>query len=274
MRLFTTLLLLCSVTAAFAQTYSVGHKEKHYIDAARANRDVWTEVYYPAASAADTANIAVGQFPVVVFGHGFLMAWDRYDYLWKYLVARGYVCVLPRTEGNTSPDHTKFGADLRYLANLFGTQLNTTAGSLFAGHLLNKVAIMGHSMGGGASFLAAKNNTQITTLVNFAAANTTPSSISAAAFVSVPTLVVSGEKDCVAAPATNQVPMYDTLAEYHYEVFCIYQKRVALPVCQSRLGLRNGRRLFVYWANLYYPRCAKCPRFDDRFALVRFLSER
>jgi pimeloyl-ACP methyl ester carboxylesterase len=222
MRIFTTLLLLCSVTAAFAQTYSVGHKEKHYIDASRANRDVWTEVYYPAASAADTANIAVGQFPVVVFGHGFLMAWDRYDYLWKHLVARGYVCVLPRTEGNTSPDHTKFGADLRFLANLFGTQLNTTAGSLFAGYLLNKVAIMGHSMGGGASFLAAKNNTQITTLVNFAAANTNPPSISAAAFVSVPSLVIAGEKDCVAAPATNQVPMYDTLpntiTKYYVEI--------------------------------------------------------
>jgi hypothetical protein len=71
---------------------------------------------------------------------------------------------------------------------------------------------MGHSMGGGSSFLAAQNNTQIKTLVNFAAAETTPSSTTAAALVTVPSLVFAGEEDGVAPPADNQTPMYEALA--------------------------------------------------------------
>ena len=287
MRTITTLLLFFCLQSAFAQTYAIGHKEKHYIDASRTNRDVWTEVYYPAASAADTANIATGQFPVVVFGHGFVMAWDRYDYLWKYLVPRGYICVFPRTEGNISPNHTNFGNDLRFLANLFGTQLNTTAGSLFAGHLRNKVAIMGHSMGGGSSFLAAKNNTQITTLVNFAAANTNPSSISAAPFVSVPSLIIAGEKDCVAAPATNQVPMYDslpnTITKYYVEIkkgsHCQFASQSS--VCESGEGIscigqtfisraaQNARALTTIspWLDFYLKdNCAAWTTYTDSLA--------
>ncbi len=201
-----------------AQTYSVGHNEKHYIDAARSNRDVWTEVYFPA-NAADTSIVAAGQFPTIVFGHGFLMAWSNYDYLWKYFVQRGYICVLPRTEGNVSPNHSNFGADLRFLSNLFGNVLNTQVGSKFQGHLTSKTAIAGHSMGGGSSFLACANNTQVATMVNFAAAQTNPRSSAAALLCNLPSLVIGGEKDCVAAPATNAKLMYDSLLATPYKQY-------------------------------------------------------
>ncbi|MEY4927964.1 MAG: hypothetical protein RI894_2400 [Bacteroidota bacterium] len=217
-RFIFTITLLFSYSLLFAQTYAVGHNEKHYIDAARSNRDVWAEVYFPA-NAADTSLVAAGQFPTIVFGHGFVMAWSTYDYLWKYFVQRGYICVLPRTEGNISPSHTNFGGDLRFLSNLFGTVLNTQAGSKFQGHLTTKTAIAGHSMGGGSSFLACANNTQATTMVNFAAAQTNPRSSAAALLCSIPSLVIAGEKDCVAAPATNAKLMYDSLTATPYKQY-------------------------------------------------------
>lgn len=71
---------------------------------------------------------------------------------------------------------------------------------------------MGHSMGGGASFLACQNNTLPTTMVTFAAANTNPSAITAAEDVSIPTLIFSGQNDCVAPPSQHQIPMYNALA--------------------------------------------------------------
>ena len=218
-RFIFTIILSASATMLFAQTYAVGHNEKHYIDAARSNRDVWTEVYFPA-TAADTSVVANGQFPTIVFGHGFAMAWSNYDYLWKYFTARGYVCVFPRTEGSIfGPSHANFGGDLRFLSNLFGTVLNTQAGGKFQGHLTTKTAIAGHSMGGGSSFLACANNTQVTTMVNFAAAQTNPRSSAAALQCAMPSLVIAGEKDCVAAPATNAKLMYDSLTVTPYKQY-------------------------------------------------------
>jgi predicted dienelactone hydrolase len=195
--------------ALMAQNFAVGHMEKHYIDAARSNRDVWTEVYFPATTA-DTSVAAAGTFPTIVFGHGFAMAWSNYDYLWKYFVARGYVCVFPRTEGSIfGPSHPNFGGDLRFLSNLFGNVLNTQTGKL-QGHLTTKTAIAGHSMGGGAAFLGGANNTQVATMVTFAAAQTNPRSSTAAYNVTCPNLVISGEKDCV-AKVDSQLIMYNSL---------------------------------------------------------------
>jgi hypothetical protein len=48
-------------------------------------------------------------------------------------------------------------------------------------------------------------------MVSFAAANTNPSSITAAQQVLVPTLLFSGENDCVAHPSQHQNSMYDSL---------------------------------------------------------------
>jgi predicted dienelactone hydrolase len=217
-KIITLFLFACIANALSAQTYAVGHMEKHYIDAARSNRDVWTEVYFPA-TAADTSVAAMGQFPTIVFGHGFAMAWSNYDYLWKFYTAKGYVCVFPRTEGSIfGPSHPNFGGDLRFLSNLFGNVLNTQTGKL-QGHLTTKTAIAGHSMGGGSAFLGGANNTQVTTMVTFAAAQTNPRSSTAAYAVTCPNLVISGEKDCV-AKVDSQLIMYNSLtgAPYRYYV--------------------------------------------------------
>lgn len=210
----------------YSQNYAIGHHGQHnpdYFDALR-NRNVWTEVYYPANTAGDDVPVASGQFPVIVFGHGFTLQWSAYDYFWEYFVPKGYICVFPRTEGGIfpAPNHGNFGGDLAFLARLFTDSLNNQNAGLFYQHIQDKVAIMGHSMGGGCSFLASENNPDITTMITFAAANTNPSSINAAAGVSVPTLVISGEEDCVAPVTQHQIPMYNalpnTICKYYVEI--------------------------------------------------------
>jgi len=194
----------------FAQTYFVGHKQFNFVDPAR-SRTIQTEVYYPATSAGDNTPFASGQFPVLVFGHGFVMAWDSYQWLWDSLTTKGYIMVFPRTEGSMSPSHAEFGADLKFL-NSYVLSEGTNPSSFFYQHILGTSAIMGHSMGGGCSFLAAANNTNLTTLVNFAAAETNPSAIAAAANVTVPTVMFYGVNDGATPPASHQIPMYNALA--------------------------------------------------------------
>jgi predicted dienelactone hydrolase len=277
--LFFVAMQFATTNAAFAQTYAIGHMEKHYIDAARSNRDVWTEVYFPA-TAADTSVAATGQFPTIVFGHGFAMAWSNYEYLWKFYVAKGYVCVFPRTEGSIfGPNHTNFGGDLRFLSNLFGNVLNAQAGKL-QGHLTTKTAIAGHSMGGGASYLGGANNTQVATMVTFAAAQTSPRSSTSAYAATCPNLVISGEKDCVAKSDT-QLIIYNSLtaAPYKYYVslkegsHCNFASQSS--VCEAgQIGscgslaraTQNARVLSLTepWFNFHLKGdCAEFTRFKD-----------
>lgn len=205
-------LLAFPLLQALAQPFAIGHIQLTYNDPARSNRAIQTELYYPATTAGESVPVAAGTYPVITFGHGFVMAWSAYQNIWEAFVPQGYIIAFPRTEGSVSPVHADFGADLVFLIGKLQSEGSSNSSSLFYGHVGSRSAIMGHSMGGGSSFLAAAGNTNITTMVTFAAANTSPSSITAAQSVTVPALVISGQNDCVAPPAQHQVPMYDSLA--------------------------------------------------------------
>jgi len=200
--------LLLSLCAS-AQPFSIGTRQLSFVDAAR-NRTIGVTAHYPAAAAGTDVPLAVGEFPVLVFGHGFVMGVDVYSNLWNHFVPKGYIMLLPTTEGGIPPDHGAFGADLSFLADAMQLE-NTTASSPFFGHVLPATALMGHSMGGGASFLGAGENSNIQALVNFAAAETNPSAVAAAATVQVPTLVFAASEDCVTPIAAHQGPMYAAL---------------------------------------------------------------
>ena len=202
-----------AITNSNGQPYQIGHTTITFIDASRSNRSIATEIYYPANVAGENVPFTTQntlKFPNLVFGHGFVMTWDAYQNFWETLVPNGYIIAFPKSEGTFSPSHLEFGKDLAFVINqmnLLGTQ-NT---SIFFNRVSPKNAVMGHSMGGGASFLSVPLNSNITTLVNFAAAETTPSAITASTSISIPSLIFAGANDCVTPPTTNQVPLYNGL---------------------------------------------------------------
>lgn len=193
-----------------AQSFDVGHTSITFYDSSR-NRNIETEIYYPADNPGENVLIASGNFPVIVFGHGFLMSWESYENFWTELVPNGYVICFPTTEMTLTPSHENFGLDLKFVATQMQNENNDNS-SLFFNSLAPKTGLLGHSMGGGASFLAAENNSIISTLVTFAAAETNPSAISASQNITVPTLIFSGDDDCVTPPDENQTLMYNELA--------------------------------------------------------------
>lgn len=229
MKKISTLLLLFSVVIAAAQ-YPIGHISVNFKDASRSGgfsisggttfpsggtgRTIGTEIYYPATTAGESTPLANGQFPVIVFGHGFAMGWDSYTTFYDSMARNGYIIALARTEGSLipAPSHLDFGKDLASIAAQM-LNMNTTSGNLFFGKLNGREAIGGHSMGGGATFLAdAYTNSNVKCYFTFAAAETNPSAVTAAAAITKPHLVLSGTYDCVAPPATNQTLMYNALA--------------------------------------------------------------
>lgn len=213
-----------------AQPLPIGSRSVTFYDAAR-DRDVPCEVRYPGATAGSNVPLAQGSFPVLVIGHGFLMSVDAYANLWDHFVPKGYICVLPTTEGGF-PDHGAFGADLAFVAEAMQTA-GADASSPFFGGVSPATALMGHSMGGGASFLAAAQSPTVQTLVNFAAAETDPSAITAASSVTMPTLVFAGTDDCVTPVAENQAPMYAACAS----------------ACKAFVNIIDGRHCFFANSN-------------------------
>ena len=158
------------------------------------------------------------------------MTWTAYKNFWEQLVPEGYIMCFPKTEGSLLPNHVNFGKDLTFIASAMQLE-NTIETSLLFNNIAPKTALMGHSMGGGASFLAAANNSDIDALVNFAAAETNPSAISAAANVIVPALLFSGADDCVTPETSNQNLMYDKLN----------------TACKTQVSINNGGH--CYYAN-------------------------
>ena len=206
-----TLLFVFIGTVSVAQPFLIGHKQQAFIDASRSNRTIDTEIYYPANSTGDDVPMANGTFPTLVFGHGFVMTWDSYDYLWNGIAPSGYILVFPKSEGSFSPSHTDFGKDIAFLVDAMKLEgLNQS--STFYNAVSDKSAAMGHSMGGGSAFLSIQYNNSITAIATLAAAVTNPSSVTAASEIQIPSLTIAGANDCIAPTADHQTPMYNALA--------------------------------------------------------------
>src|ERR1035437_6559267 len=189
--LLSVYLLPFAFCNSYAQTFRVGHKSQAFIDASRSNRNITSEIYYPANTTGDNVPIASGQFPVVVFGHGFIIVWSAYDSIWNAVVPNGYIMVFPTTETSISTNHLDFGKDLAFLVGAMKAEgLNSS--STFYGAVAKTSAVMGHSMGGGSSFLSIQFDSTITAFASLAPKNTTPSAFTAAKSITIPSIIFSG----------------------------------------------------------------------------------
>jgi hypothetical protein len=199
----TAIIFLVAEMFAFAQGFQVGSQTLSYTDAPR-NRSVGIEFRFPAANGV----VANGQFPFVIFAHGFQMdAVPYYPYA-DTLATHGFIVGLLTTETGLLPSHPDFAQDLVFAYNKLISENNNTA-SPFYQKVKAKGALGGHSMGGGSTVLSAQYGNPAVCYFSFAAANTNPSSIAAASFMTKPYLAFAGSRDCIAPIGTHQQPMYD-----------------------------------------------------------------
>jgi predicted dienelactone hydrolase len=206
MRQLLLLIACLFVQSLTAQNFQSGFRQITFTDPARSNRAIPTDIYYPATSSGTNSSLPPGTqtFPVVVFGHGFVIPTSSYKWLGDTLSKYGFIAVFPTTESSFSPNHGTFGADITFLASRV-TSLNDSSGSFFFGRVKKRAAVAGHSMGGGCSFLAAASaNPVVYSIFNFAAAETNPSAQTAAAQVNLPALIFSGSSDCIVQPSTQK----------------------------------------------------------------------
>jgi len=199
--IFVMVLLAVSLAAHIRASYN-----KTFTDPARNNRQIACVIYYPA-------ELTEGEnaIPYIIFGHGWLMNHTMYSSLTNVFVDLGWIVIFPRTEESIFPSHIEFARDLSFLCSEVLTEFDNPASVLF-GHISGPAIVMGHSMGGGASVLAAGMENDFAALVTFCAAETDVSAIQGASNVNIPSITFSGSSDTITPPAQHQIPIYNNLA--------------------------------------------------------------
>ena len=177
----------------------------------RTNGSTFTaQIRYPAQSSAASAPFAAAAAPAaaISFGHGFLSSVDLYDSTMDHLASHGYIVIATTSEGSLFPNHGNFALDIRQCLTWLEQQDALPASWLFGAVDQAAFGVSGHSMGGGASALAAGADTRIKCLATLAAAETNPSASAAALSIQVPSRFIVGSQDTIVPPSNTQ-PQYN-----------------------------------------------------------------
>ncbi len=204
---------LLVATAGNGQTWEIGYQSMTFVDSSRGNRQIEAELFYPT----DVTGVGVPlgspidkKYPIIIFGHDQETAWNNYAYVWNKFATQGFIVIVPKTEMGPTVDVIELAKDLAFIASEFNIMKNLP-GSFFYQRLNGKSCFMGHGVGGSAATFAVQYYPAVTTMVSLAATETVPSAINAASLVAVPSVVISGDNDCIAPAATNQLPMFNNI---------------------------------------------------------------
>lgn len=132
----------------------------------------------------------------VVLGHGYLQPVRRYADTLRFLASWGFVAAAPAAESGILPSHRGLALDLsRTLDRLADAKLHKGRVTVDP----ERLAVMGHGIGGGAAVLAAAAGAPaVRATITVFASPTSPSAVAAAPRVTTPALHVIGGSDRLA----------------------------------------------------------------------------
>jgi dienelactone hydrolase len=189
-------------------SYSAGRR---FVTVRRPNNTTFrAQLYYPAIATGDNTSYdgRGAPYPAISFGHGFLQPPERYRSTLEHLATWGYFVIATESGGELFPNHWAYSEDMRYCLTYLEQQNAESASWLFGQVDVAHFGISGHSMGGGASILAAAADARIKAVANLAAAETNPSAIQASANITVPHSLISGSQDTITPLQNHGQRMY------------------------------------------------------------------
>ena len=151
-------------------------------------------VYYPTTA---------GSYAAIALCPGFTATQSSIAWIGRRLATHGFVVITIDTNStfDQPPSRaTQLMAALRYLTNSSSTTVRSRIDA-------NRLGVGGHSMGGGGTLMAARDNPTLK-----AAVPMTPwSQTKSFSTVSVPTIIFGGENDTVAPVSSHSIPFYTSL---------------------------------------------------------------
>ncbi|MFG1780351.1 alpha/beta hydrolase family protein [Micromonospora sp. NPDC049051] len=151
-------------------------------------------IYYPTST-------AEGTFGAVAISPGYTASWSSIDWLGPRIASHGFVVI--GIETNTRLDQP----DSRGRQLLAALDYLTERSSVRSRIDASRLAVSGHSMGGGGSLEAAVARPSLQAAVPLAPWNLDKSWSD----VRVPTLIIGGETDSIAPVASHSEPFYNSI---------------------------------------------------------------
>lgn len=158
-------------------------------------------IYFPANKGEDFAGVAISP--------GFVESQENMSWWGNHLASHGFAVLTLDT--NELRDNPSLRADALMAAiEVLRNEGERMGGTLWGKILNDRMAIMGHSMGGGGTLIAANaHSAELKAAIPF-----TPwqpdGNFSA---ISIPTLVIAGENDRIAPAADHALPHFESLSE-------------------------------------------------------------
>ncbi len=147
-----------------------------------------------------------GPFATIAISPGYTGTQSSMSWWGPRLASHGFVVITIDTNSvydQPASRATQLMAALRQLVTLS----NTSSHPIYRKVDPNRLGVMGHSMGGGGSLIAARDNPSLKAAIPLAPWNSSSNFSS----VQVPTLVVACESDSVAAVDTHASPFYNSI---------------------------------------------------------------
>ncbi|MBX3618418.1 MAG: dienelactone hydrolase family protein [Rhizobacter sp.] len=184
-------------------------------------------IYYPTAS---------GSYGAIAISPGFTAYQSSISWLGTRLASRGFVVITIDTI-TTSDQPDSRGRQLKAALDKV-VSLSRTAGNVLYGKVdANRLAVAGHSMGGGGTLAAARDNPSLKAAVPLAPWHTTKFFST----IRVPTLIIGGESDTIAPVASHSIPFYTSLSS---------------SIAKGYMELNNASHFFPQ-TSTYYPLVGK-----------------
>ncbi|XVU21848.1 alpha/beta hydrolase family protein [Actinoplanes sp. CA-054009] len=151
-------------------------------------------IYYPTTT-------SDGTFGAIALSPGFTATWSSISWLGPRIASHGFVVI--GIETNTLLDQPAQRGDQLLAALDYLTRSSSVRTRVDA----SRLAVGGHSMGGGGTLEAARDRPSLQAAIPLAPWNLTKSWSSNR----VPTLIVGGESDTIAPVGTHSEPFYNSL---------------------------------------------------------------
>lgn len=152
---------------------------------------------------------APGQHPAIVFGHGYLGRVEWYTATLHHLASWGFVVLAPHSALELFPDQESYVDDFSRALDWLEAE-DGRPGSWLEGRLAHgRYGASGHSMGGGASIVAAARDTRFGAVANLAAADLRIGAVEAVADLRVPLLLVAAGADRVTRVDAHQRRLFE-----------------------------------------------------------------
>ncbi len=154
-------------------------------------------IYYPTTA---------GSYGAIAVSPGFTAYQSSISWIGTRLASHGFVVITIDTN-TTSDQPDSRGRQLKAALDKVVSLSRSSSNVLYNKVDTNRLAVAGHSMGGGGTLAAARDYPTLKAAVPLAPWHTTKSFST----VRVPTLIIGGQSDTVAAVAQHSIPFYTSL---------------------------------------------------------------